>query len=137
MQVEVPGQKSPDILLVEDDPGVRRSILMLLKAHGFRVKAYSLGSALISDAAAWPARLLIADWQIPDMDGFEVLSSLRSKAWPGRAMMITGYDNQLLAKKAIDSGFDHVLQKPIIDHELIGAVTRILKHPANAETARS
>ncbi|MGE3746240.1 MAG: response regulator [Sphingomonadaceae bacterium] len=136
MQVEVPGQKSPDILLVEDDAGVRRSILMLLKAHGFRVKAYSLGSALISDAAAWPARLLIADWQIPDMDGFEILSSLRNKAWRGRAMMITGYDNQALVKKAISSGFEHVLRKPIVDHELIGAVTRILKLAANAESTK-
>ena len=126
MQLETPDQNSPDILLVEDDASVRRSVLMLLKAHGFHVKAYGLGSALVNDAAAPAARLLIADWQVPDMDGFAVLSSLRAKDWRGRAIMLTGYHDETLAEKAANSGFQCVLRKPVLDHELIGTVTRIL-----------
>ena len=126
MQVETPDPNTLDILLVEDDAGVRRSILMLLKAHGFHVRAYGLGNALLLDPSALAARLLIADWQMPDMDGFEVLSSLRAKDWHGSAIMLTGYDNETLADKAENSGFQRLLRKPVIDHELIGTVKRLL-----------
>lgn len=119
-------ERPPDILLVEDDSGVRRSILMLLKAHGLSAKAYGSGATLAQDPLARGARLLIADWQMPDMNGFEVLASLRSTGWAGAGLMLTGYYDAILAVRARREGFQEVLPKPILDHELIGTVTRLL-----------
>jgi len=42
-------ERPPEILVVEDDSGVRRSILMLLKAHGLSAKAYGSGATLAQD----------------------------------------------------------------------------------------
>lgn len=119
-------ERSPEILVVEDDAGVRRSILMLLKAHGLSAKAYGSGSNLAGDPLARTAHLLIADWRMPDMNGFEVLASLRSTGWTGAGLMLTGYYDAILAARARREGFQEILPKPVLDHELIGTVTRLL-----------
>lgn len=119
-------ERSPEILVVEDDSGVRRSILMLLKAHGLSAKAYGSGASLAQDPLARAARLLIADWRMPDMNGFEVLASLRSTGWTGAGLMLTGYYDAILAERARQEGFQEILPKPVLDHELIGTVTRLL-----------
>lgn len=119
-------ERPPEILVVEDDSGVRRSILMLLKAHGLSAKAYGSGATLAQDPLARAARLLIADWQMPDMNGIEVLASLRATGWAGAGLMLTGYYDAIVAAKARREGFQEVLPKPVLDHELIGTVTRLL-----------
>lgn len=116
----------PGIIVIDDDPGVRRSLLMLLKARGFMVRAYGHGAALVSDPAARTARLLIADWKMPGMNGLEILARLRATGWTGSALMLTGYYDARLADKAAATGFACTLAKPLADHVLIETVTTLL-----------
>ena len=116
----------PGIVLVDDDAAVRRSMLLLLRAHGFDVKAYGLGSALICDPSVQSARLLITDWRMTDMNGFAVLASLRATGWTGAALMVTGYYDAELAAKAAEHGFSSTLAKPVPEHVLIDKVKWLL-----------
>jgi FixJ family two-component response regulator len=63
---------------------------------------------------------------MPDMNGFEVLAALRALGWTGGALMLTGYYDALLAARASQEGFKGILRKPVLDHELISTVTRML-----------
>lgn len=127
-------ESAPGILLIDDDAVVRRTMLMLLRARGFRAKAYGLGGALISDPLARFAQLLIANWQMPDMSGVDVLVALRTRGWGGSAIMLTANMNADIAPSAARNGFAVTLAKPVADHVLIDMVTRLvganaLSHP--------
>ncbi|HQR88626.1 MAG TPA: response regulator, partial [Caulobacter sp.] len=61
------------LLLVEDDPGVRRSLQLLLHGRGFEVRAYASGLALLADPTALDAVCLVSDYRMPEIDGLLIL----------------------------------------------------------------
>ena len=81
----------PAVLLVEDDPAVRRSLQLLLRSRGFEVRAHGSSRAVLADRAAMDAALLIADFRLSDGDGIQMLDSLRHKGWAGPAVLVTGF----------------------------------------------
>lgn len=115
------------VVLVEDDPGVRRSLQLLLRARGFDVRAYSSGRALLADGVADNAVLLVADFRLADGDGIQVLESLRARAWAGPAILVTGFPAKDLEQRALNAGFARVLHKPLVEGALADIVERLLK----------
>ena len=109
----------PRVLVVEDDPGVRRSLQLLLRGRGFEVRAYASGLALLADPTALSAICLVADYLMPDVDGIKVLVALRDLGWSGEALLITAYPTPELADRALKAGFARVLEKPLIDAALV------------------
>lgn len=63
----------PEILVVDDDQAVRRSMQLLLRGHGYSVKAYADTQSISNDPTASTATLLVADYRLPSGTGFEVL----------------------------------------------------------------
>ena len=110
------------ILLLEDDEGVRRSLHLMLRAHGFEVSSYAAAASLLTDAAIGVASLLVADHRLADRDGIKVLLELREIGWQGRAIMITASPSPALREAAIAAGFHAVLEKPLRPQELIRAI---------------
>jgi FixJ family two-component response regulator len=100
------------ILVSDDDPGVRRGLQLLLRSRGYAVWGYTTGHALLADPRAKEADCVILDYRMPDIDGFAMLRHLREIGWSGRAIMISGFHDTLLAWRAAEAGFDHVLAKP-------------------------
>lgn len=115
-------QPRPRVLLVEDDDGVRRSLHLLLHGRGFDVRSYSAAGPLLADPSIGEARCLIADYRLPDSDGFGVLRALHRIGWQGRSVLITAYPSITLRAAAEACGYDAILEKPIRQHELIGAL---------------
>lgn len=113
------------ILLVEDDPAVRRSMQLLLRAKGFDVRAYANGVALLADDRNAGAKCFIADYRMDDLDGIAVLTRLRERGWRGPAILITAYATGDLAGQAMQAGFDAVFEKPLRQHALVDAVMRL------------
>lgn len=126
MDVGKPQATRPKILLLEDDAGVRRSIQLLLQAHGFDVRAYAVGASLLADETASEAACLVADYRMEDLDGLAVLSRLRAKSWSGPAVLITAFLSQDLRDRAVETGFAAVLEKPLRQHALVETVSRLV-----------
>lgn len=115
------------ILLVEDDPAVRRSIQLLLHARGFDVRAYANGAMLLADTSNAGAICFIADYRMDQMDGITVLTRLRERGWSGPSLLITAFADRDLAQRAEEAGFDVVFEKPLRPHALVDAVTRLTR----------
>lgn len=120
----------PQILIVDDDQGVRRSLQLLLRGHGYRVRAYADSRALAKDPEARFASLLVADYCMPESDGFEVIRGLRETGWKGTALLITGFGSTQLVESALLEGFDAVLDKPVRPNLLLNAAGHAIGHSA-------
>lgn len=111
------------LILVEDDEGVRRSLQLLLAWRGYDVRSYASAAAVVGHLGAEHENdILVADYRLPDGDGIGLLRALRRDGWHGRAILITGFPSPTLIDCALASGFDAVLEKPVRQHELVGAL---------------
>jgi FixJ family two-component response regulator len=117
----------PKLALVEDDPGLRRSLQLLLQGRGYEVRAYASGVALLADPAVADAACLISDYRIPDIDGLAIISELRKRAWHGPAILITAYYSPELVTRATTAGFDTIVGKPFRDGTLTDTVARLTR----------
>jgi FixJ family two-component response regulator len=114
----------PEIVVVDDDQGVRRSLTLLLRGHGYRTKAYPDCSTLADDPEARDAALLLTDYKMPTGDGFDLLAIMRGRGWLGTAVLITGHGDALLRAHAAAAGFADVLEKPLRRSQLLQAAVR-------------
>lgn len=110
------------ILLLEDDEAVRRSLHLMLRAHGFEVSSYAAATPLLANAAVVSAGLLVVDHHLADSDGIRVLRELREIGWQGQAILITAFPSAELRDAAKDAGFHALLEKPLRPQELIRAI---------------
>jgi FixJ family two-component response regulator len=116
----------PRVLLVEDDGAVRRALQLVLRAHGYDVRAYPSAVGLSRDPEALRSACLVADLVMPEKGAIELLAALRAAGWQGQAILISGYltpDREEQAKRA---GFARILAKPIADAALARAVAELL-----------
>lgn len=110
------------VLLVEDDDGVRRSMHLMLHGRGYEVRSYSAAGPLLADPTINEAKCLIADYRLPDSDGLGVLRALQRNGWEGRSVLITAFPSSTLREAAQACGYDGILEKPVRQHELLGAL---------------
>lgn len=124
------GGAPPSVLIVEDDPAVRRSLLLLLQGRGFAAKAWSAADPALAEAARTAPDCLIVDYRLEGSDGIAMLASLRADGWQGPAILISAYGLTELGARATDAGFALILEKPLREHALIDAVTRLTRNGA-------
>jgi len=110
------------IFVVDDDASVRDSLSVLLTALGFEVFAYSSGDQLLRDDRRHGAGCLIVDQHMPEMDGIEVLSALRSERIDSPAILITGRLDPGIMARAASIGMTAILEKPFPTTRLIELV---------------
>ena len=120
------GARRPIILLVEDEPAVRRSLQLVLQGNGFAVRSYASGAALLQDPSARTASGLIADYRLQGSDGLLILRALRLAGFDGRAILITAYGSSELTMQALAAGFSDVLEKPLAPRALSAAVADLI-----------
>lgn len=120
-----PVKARPQVVLLEDDNGVRRSLQLLLQGRGFDVKAYAGARPLLADSEFAKADCLVADYRLADMNGIEVLRSLRQGGWTKPAVLVTAFSSAKLTDEAAAAGFSEVFEKPVKEHVLITALKRL------------
>jgi len=120
-------QASPVIVVIEDDPQIRRFLRTGLAAHGFEIHEAENGKLGLIMAATRKPDLIILDLGLPDVDGVEVITKLRE--WTSRPVLILSARN-LEADKvaALDAGADDYLTKPFGLDELLARIRVALRH---------
>jgi FixJ family two-component response regulator len=118
------------VLLVDDEPAIRRSLQLMLQAQGFAVRAFASGAKLLADGALDEASCIIADYRLADGDGLSLIAELRARGWTGAAILITGYPAEGLQDAAAAAGVSAVIAKPFREHVLIEAIRRSMPHAA-------
>ncbi len=124
------------ILLVEDDPGVRRFVV-----KGLREEAYAVDAAATGDDALYQADineydLIILDVMIPGTDGFEVCRKLRKTGRRMPILMLTARDAVEDRVSGLDSGADDYLTKPFEFRELLARLRALLRRSAELHPPR-
>jgi two-component system copper resistance phosphate regulon response regulator CusR len=118
------------ILLVEDDPGVRRFVV-----KGLREQAYAVDTAATGEDALYQADineydLIILDVMIPPPDGFEVCRRLRKAGRRMPILMLTARDAVEDRVSGLDRGADDYLTKPFEFRELLARLRALLRRSA-------
>jgi two-component system response regulator MprA len=115
------------VLVVEDDPPVRRMLQRSLAAEGFDVRAAADGGAALAMAADSAPDLVVLDVTMPGLSGIDVCRRLREKGLSGGVLMLTARDAVEDRVRGLDAGADDYVVKPFAIAEVVArlhALTR-------------
>jgi two-component system KDP operon response regulator KdpE len=119
----------PSVLVVEDEPEIRRFLRTSLGAEGYRVVESETGERGVIDAGTHKPDLAIVDLGLPDLDGVEVIRRIR--AWSPMPIIVLSARAREQAKiEALDAGADDYVTKPFGVGELIARIRVALRHAA-------
>ena len=121
------------VLIVDDEPQIRRLLRVCLERNGYQVVEASSGEEGIDRAIERQPDLVLLDLGLPDMDGLAVLSRIREWSQvPVLIVSVRGREDDKI--KALDSGANDYITKPFSTGELLArlrVVQRYAQQPAN------
>ena len=119
------------ILVVEDEPEIRRFLRSSLGAEGYRVVESANARRGTIDAGTHKPDLAIVDLGLPDLDGGEVIRQIRS--WSTMPILVLSARTQERSKiEALDAGADDYVTKPFGVGELLARIRVALRHAARS-----
>ena len=121
------------ILIIEDEPQIRRLLRTTLTAEGYRVIEAENGERGALEAATHKPDLVMVDLGLPDLDGVEVVKRIR--AWSALPILILSARSAEADKvAALDAGADDYVTKPFGVGELTARLRVALRHAAHGAT---
>ena len=123
------------ILLIEDEPQMRRFLRITLQSKGYRLVETETGNDGLIQAASRNPDVVLLDLGLPDMDGLVVTTRLRE--WTQTPIIIISAREQEQDKvKALDAGADDYLTKPFSASELLARIRVALRHALRQRSGR-
>jgi two-component system, OmpR family, KDP operon response regulator KdpE len=120
-------QGNPVIVVIEDDPAMRLFLRTGLGAHGFKVFEADRGKQGIVESGIRKPDLIILDLGLPDMDGVQVIKTIRE--WSVMPIIVlSARSNEQNKIDALDAGADDYLTKPFGLGELLARIRVSMRH---------
>lgn len=115
------------ILIIEDEPPIRRFLKASLSNEGYRISEAASGDEGLRMASTQPPDLVILDLGLPDLDGQDVLKRLR-EWYKSPIIILSARDQEAQKVKALDSGADDFVTKPFGIGELLARIRTAIRH---------
>lgn len=119
------------VLIIEDEPEIRRFLRTMLPAHGFRLYEAATGKDGLTEAQARNPDLILLDLGLPDLDGGEVIRQIRE--WTATPIIVlSARDQEQVKVAALDLGADDYVTKPFGVDELLARIRAALRHASRS-----
>ena len=119
--------RTPEIIVVDDEPDLRDMLTDYLSLHGFSIRQAANGAELTKRLAEAPADLLILDVNMPGEDGFTIARGLRAAGSRVGILMLTAAHDVPSRVQGLDGGADDYLVKPVELRELLARARSVLR----------
>ena len=112
------------VLIIDDESVICDACRIVLEEKGYEVDHCLTGKAGLLAMGGGTYDIILLDMKLPDMDGTEILKTVKEKTFGPCMVVITGYATMSNAVKAMKLGAVDYLAKPFTDDELIEAVEK-------------
>jgi CheY-like chemotaxis protein len=121
---------SQSVLVAEDNEDIRELVSHQLRRKGVLVLLAEDGQRAMDLALAEQPALVLMDMDMPVMSGFDAVAALRAQGYRGSIFALTAYQDGPEAERALSSGCDALLGKPITSERLRNRVAQALERAA-------
>lgn len=121
------------ILIVDDEPPIRRFLRTTLAAQDYRVEEAGDGEAALEFLKRNPIDLIVLDLGLPGMDGLEVVQRLRGQGNATPIIILSSRDDEAGKVAALDLGADDYVSKPFGVEELSARIRAAMRHRLQQE----
>jgi two-component system KDP operon response regulator KdpE len=116
------------VLLVDDEPAIRRFLRLSFDAEGYQVEEAGDGKAALEILRTKAQDLLILDLGLPDLDGYDVIRQLRELGSTIPIVVLSSRTDEKGKVQALDLGADDYVTKPFGIDELLARIRTALRH---------
>lgn len=127
------GSSLEHILIVDDEPAIRRFLRTSLTAQGFQVVEAQDGKSALEELRRQHIDLLVLDLGLPDMDGFEIINQLRHSGSTVPILVLSSRTDEAGKVKAFDLGADDYVTKPFGVEEFLARIRAALRHKMQSQ----
>ena len=127
----------PSILIVDDDPKLRKTLSDILRARGYAPRGAATGEAALDRIQEERPAVVLIDLQLEDMSGLQVMGQIKERSPGTECVVLTGYASQASAIEAVNLGAYGYVQKPYDVEQLLVTIHRAIeKREAEEERER-
>lgn len=116
------GNNEPMVLVVDDDPSVRRALVNLFESVGLRVAAFGSAPEILQSKPPEVPSCLVLDIRLPGLSGLDLQADLAKANIHTPIIFITGHGDIPMTVRAMKSGAVDFLTKPVRDQDMLDAV---------------
>lgn len=115
------------VLVVDDHPDLLSMLDMMMQRRQYAVQTAQSGAEALALAPEFAPHVVVSDIGMPEMDGYEMMRSLRENSGlaPFKSIALTGYDEDMEGDNAQNAGFDAQMTKPIEFEQLFEMIERL------------
>jgi two-component system KDP operon response regulator KdpE len=121
-------EQKPIILVIDDEPPIRKLLRMGLATQGYDVVDATNGRTALEALSRVKPDLVILDLGLPDMAGGDLLRRIRAEHEAASILVLSSRDDERAKVDALDSGADDYVTKPFGMNELLARIRAALRH---------